>query len=116
MSVLGAEAYATARARLGVWARMRQALRNLVGARQAAPASQPYGPLTVGGLIDQLRRFDPAMRVIMPGETEDWTDVHEAHLDIFSLQTRHPMLLQLADDGDPKAVAMVRLFGALDTD
>ncbi len=47
----------------------------------------------------------------MPGEAEDWTDVHEAHLDIFSPQTRHPELLQLADDGDPKAVRMVRLFG-----
>ncbi|MBU4435434.1 MAG: hypothetical protein KKC14_13580, partial [Alphaproteobacteria bacterium] len=41
-------------------------------------AANPYGPLTVGGLVQQLQRFDPDMRVIMPGDIEDWTDVHEA--------------------------------------
>lgn len=37
--------------------------------------------------------------------------MHEAHLDIFAPLTRHPDLPRLADDGDPKAVRMVRLFG-----
>lgn len=79
-------------------------------------AAHPYGPLTVGGLVQQLRRFDPDMRVIMPGDIEDWTDVHEAHLDIFAPQRRHPQLLELADDGDPRAILVVRLFGAPDVD
>ncbi|MBO9545824.1 hypothetical protein [Caulobacter sp.] len=73
------------------------------------------GPLTVGALIAHLRRFDPDLRVIMPGETEDWTDVHAAGLDIFSPQPRSPNRLQLADDDDPKALSMVRLFGDPDT-
>jgi hypothetical protein len=76
----------------------------------------PYGPLSVGALIEQLRRFDPDMRVIMPGDVEDWTDVYEAHLDIFSPQRRYPQILELADDGDPKAILVVRLFGAPDLD
>jgi hypothetical protein len=79
-------------------------------------SAPPYGPLTVGGLIRQLQRFEPTMRVIMPGDIEDWTDVHEAHLDIFSPQRRHPQLLELADDGDPQGILMVRLFGAPDID
>lgn len=76
----------------------------------------PYGPLTVAGLIQQLQRFDPDMRVIMPGDVEDWTDVHEAQLDIFSPQRRDPEVLELADDGDPRAILAVRLFGAPDAD
>lgn len=76
----------------------------------------PFGPLTVGGLVEQLQRFDPNMRVIMPGDVEDWTDVHDAQLDIFSPQRRHPEVLELADDGDPRAIVVVRLFGAPDVD
>ena len=79
-------------------------------------AADPYGPLTVGGLVQQLQRFDPDMRVIMPGDIEDWTDVHEAHLDIFAPQRRYPQILELADDGDPRAILVVRLFGAPDVD
>jgi hypothetical protein len=76
----------------------------------------PYGPLTVAGLVQQLQRFDPDMRVIMPGDVEDWTDVHEAQLDIFSPQRRDPEVLELADNGDPRAILAVRLFGAPDVD
>ena len=66
--------------------------------------------------MQQLQRFDPDMRVIMPGDVEDWTDVYEAQLDIFSPQRRHPQVLELADDGDPRAILVVRLFGAPDLD
>lgn len=79
-------------------------------------ARDPYGPLTVAGLIAQLQRFDPDMRVIMPGDNEDWSDVYEAQLDIFSPQRRYPQLLELADDGDPSAILVVRLFGAPDAE
>lgn len=74
----------------------------------------PYGPLTVGELILQLRRFDPDMRVVMPGEVGDWSDVYKAHLDIFA-QTRGWGLV-MADDGDADAVMVVRLFGSPDDD
>jgi hypothetical protein len=115
--------------------------------RQRAITAQrdPYGPLTVGELILQLRRFDPDMRVVMPGEVQVWTEVHEAHLDIFapeqgraqtSAETmrskgssaqktgslgaspQRPLArtLEMADDGDPDAVLMVRLFGSPDHD
>jgi len=111
MNALAVQASSLMRVARPTWRRVRHALAVLVRARRHAPPPALYGPLTVGALIAQLRRFDPDLRVIMPGEAEDWTDVHEAHLDIFSPQTRHPELLQLADDGDPKAVRMVRLFG-----
>lgn len=111
MSALSLRASRLLRVARPTWGRVRHALAVLVCARRQAPSHEIYGPLTVGALIAQLRRFDPDLRVVMPGETEDWTDVHEAHLDIFSPQARHPDLLQLADDGDLKAVLMVRLFG-----
>jgi hypothetical protein len=76
----------------------------------------PYGALTVGELIAQLRRFDPDMRVVMPGEMLNWTEVHEAHLDIFVAETTNPQTLEMADDGDPDAILVVRLFGSPDDD
>lgn len=84
--------------------------------RQAAIVARrdPYGPLTVGELILQLRRFDPDMRVVMPGEVGDWSDVYEAHLDIF-VDTKD-WGLGLADDGDADATMVVRLFGSPDDD
>lgn len=84
--------------------------------RQQAITAQrdPYGPLTVGELILQLRRFDPDMRVVMPGEVQLWTEVHEAHLDIFASEGASPQALEMADDGDPDAILLVRLFGSPD--
>jgi len=52
----------------------------------------------------------------MPGDIEDWSDVYEAPLGIFSPQLRYPQLLELADDGDPRAILVVRLFGAPDAE
>ncbi|WP_343698911.1 hypothetical protein [Caulobacter sp.] len=116
MTAIGAQASTVARAARPAWSRVRRVLDFLVRAPRRTRRHQPYGPLSVGELIAQLRRFDPDMRVIMPGETEDWTEVHEAHLDIFSPQPRHPQRLQLADDGDKTAILMVRLFGDPDPD
>lgn len=75
---------------------------------------QPYGPLSVGALIEQLSRFDPDMKVIMPGAGIDWTQVYEAHLDIFTIDPEVPDDIELADDGDPAAHLVVRLFGSPD--
>lgn len=78
--------------------------------------ADPYGALTVGELILQLRRFDPDMRVVMPGEVQVWTEVHEAHLDLFAPETNSPETLEMADDGDEDAFLVVRLFGSPDHD
>jgi len=37
-------------------------------------------------------------------------------VDIFAPQRRYPQILELADDGDPPAFVVVRLFGAPDVD
>lgn len=82
----------------------------------AAARRDPYAALNVGELIAQLRRFDPDLRVVMPGEMLNWTEVHEAHLDIFVSEKGSPETLEMADDGDPDAILVVRLFGSPDDD
>lgn len=72
----------------------------------------PYGPLSVGELILQLQRFDPDMRVLMPGAGRDWTDVYEAHVDLFVINKEWG--LGLADERDSDAFNVVRLFGSPD--
>jgi hypothetical protein len=54
------------------------------------------------------------MKVIMPGAGIDWTQVYEAHLDIFTIDPEVPDDIELADDGDPAAHLVVRLFGSPD--
>jgi hypothetical protein len=96
-----------------IWSRL---LRIIAFVRRAPSVQrpQPYGPLSVGALIEQLERFDPDMKVIMPGAGIDWTQVHEAHLDIFTIAPEAPDDIELADDGDPDAILVVRLFGSPD--
>lgn len=93
------------------WRRLRRIVDYFRRSPAAPIAADPFAPLTVGALIEQLGRFDRDMPVVMPGEVEDWSGVFEAHLDIFSPQRGCPELLELADDGDDDAVLMVRLFG-----
>jgi len=50
----------------------------------------------------------------MPGAGIDWTQVYEAHLDIFTIAPEVPDDIELADDGDPDAILVVRLFGSSD--
>jgi len=101
------------RERRPAWSRLLRIVQFIRRAPNLKPPD-PYGPLTVGALIRQLGRFDPDMKVVMPGSGIDWTQVHEAHLDIFTIGPDDPDDIELADDGDPDAVLVVRLFGSSD--
>lgn len=116
MTTIALRAGAPIKAKRPILGRLRRLVAYLRRSTRGEGTGSPYGPLTVGALIGQLQRFDPDMRVIMPGDIEDWSDVYEAHLDIFSPQRRYPQLLELADDGDPEAILVVRLFGTPDGD
>ncbi len=64
--------------------------------------------MTVVELIQRLGAFEPNLRVVMPGEAQDFCEVEAAYLDFVAWVDGEA---QLADERDADRTQVVRLFG-----
>jgi len=65
--------------------------------------------MKVAELILRLQALDPALPVVMPGESRDFCEVGGAYRDLFALAKDGG--LQMADERDADRIEVVRLFG-----
>lgn len=64
--------------------------------------------MTVADLIARLGAFDPNLRVVMPGEDNDFCEVRAAYLDLVAFTETG---VQLSDERDRDPVQVLRLYG-----